>query len=199
MSEAETMLNSLSENDIALYTADTTTEGHIVVNTDRTITVPDGLKRIAIQFDHNMETVTFDCPRYWDGKDISAMTIYINYLRADNKSGSYVATNVKIDETDDSIFHFDWVVSRHASAVNGKLKFLVCTKKTDSDGNEINHWNSELNRDMYINEGLNSNDNIVDQYPDVIELLLSNAGYSDIDKDKKELNTRMDKLIKERG
>ena len=46
-------------------------EPHIVIDSHRAITVPEQLKRIAVQFDHNFETVTFDCPRYWDGHDLS--------------------------------------------------------------------------------------------------------------------------------
>lgn len=197
MSDAETMLDSLSENDIALYTADTITEGHIVVNTDRTITVPDGLKRIAVQFDNKIETVTFDCPRYWDGKDLSAMTIYINYLRSDNKPGSYIADNVTIDSTDTNIIHFDWSITRNASSIKGKLQFLVCAKASDADGNETNRWNSEVNKDMYISEGLECNSSIIELYPDVVEYLLSNSGCSN--SDKAELDERIDALIAERG
>ena len=54
-------------------------EEHIKIGLDRHITVPESLKRIAVQYDHNVETVTFDCPRYWDGHDMSKMTVYINY------------------------------------------------------------------------------------------------------------------------
>lgn len=32
------------------------TEPHIVVGSDRMITVPDELKNIAVQYDHNVET-----------------------------------------------------------------------------------------------------------------------------------------------
>ena len=55
-------------------------EEHIIIGRDRYITVPEGLKRIAVQYDHNVETVTFDCPRYWDEHDLSTMNIYINYI-----------------------------------------------------------------------------------------------------------------------
>ena len=64
MSQAEELLDSISVDDIALYTADPETEEHIVVGSDRFITVPNSLKRIGVQYDHNIETVTFDCPRY---------------------------------------------------------------------------------------------------------------------------------------
>ena len=109
MSQAEELLNSLEET--------TGIEGHIVVGKDRHITVPKDLKRIAVQYDHNVETVTFDCPRYWDDHDMSTMNIYINYMRPDRVRGMFLAKNVTVDETDDTIMHFDWTLSRNATLV----------------------------------------------------------------------------------
>ena len=163
MSQAEDLLNSLSENDIS-----TKTEPHIVVGSNRVITVPSELKRIAVQYDHNIETVTFDCPRYWDDHDMSTMKVYINYTRADNEPGCYIADDVAVDETDTSIMHFSWTISRHVTEAVGPLTILVCIKMVDADGNEVNHWNSERNTDMTISQGMECGDIIVNKYPDVI-------------------------------
>ena len=165
MSQAEELLNS-----VETYTADETTEPHIVVGEDRFIVVPDELKRIAVQHDHNIETVTFDCPRYWDEHDMSKMTIYIVYERVDGFTGSYIATNVTVDETDDTIMHFDWCVSRNATLVKGELEFQICVKN-NVEGVEVNHWNSEINREMYVSEGLECTvltpDNPPSEEPDI--------------------------------
>lgn len=170
MSQAEDLLNSLSENDIS-----TKTEPHIVVGSNRVITVPSELKRIAVQYDHNIETVTFDCPRYWDDHDMSTMKVYINYTRADNEPGCYIADDVAVDETDTSIMHFSWTISRHVTEAVGPLTILVCIKMVDADGNEVNHWNSERNTDMTISKGMECGDIIVNKYPDVITYLLAKA------------------------
>ena len=90
MSQADELLNSLSEGSSEV----TTESGNVVIGNDRFITVPDSLKKIAVQYDHNVETVTFDCPRYWDSVDLSTMKIYVNYLRADGKGGTQLCTNV---------------------------------------------------------------------------------------------------------
>ena len=171
MSQAEDLLNSLSENDIS-----TKTEPHIVVGSNRVITVPSELKRIAVQYDHNIETVTFDCPRYWDDHDMSTMKVYINYTRADNEPGCYIADDVAVDETDTSIMHFSWTISRHVTEAVGPLTILVCIKMVDADGNEVNHWNSERNTDMTISQGMECGDIIVNKYPDVITYLLADMG-----------------------
>lgn len=180
MSQADELLATASESTAELGEAVVGTailgfgalsqgeEGNIAIGVDRIIKVPDGLKRIAVQFDHNIETVTFDCPRYWDGLDMSAMSVYINYRRSDKVIGCFKAVNVAVDESDTSVMHFDWTISKNVTMAKGPLSFLVCIKKADEDGNEENHWNSELNQEMYISEGLESGEPIAEEYPDII-------------------------------
>lgn len=168
MSQANDLLNSVTES-----TAGSAAEGHIVIGRDRYITVPDDLKRIAVQYDHNIETVTFDCPRYWDGKDMSEMMIYVNYMRPDNAMGSFVCENITVDSDDEELMHFDWTITGNVTQIVGPISFLVCIKDTDAEGNEENHWNSELNTDLYISQGMKcSTDSALRKYPDIITQLL---------------------------
>lgn len=148
---------------------DNSVEGHIVIGRDRIVRVPDTLKRLAVQYDHNIETVTFDCPRYWDEHDMSKMSVYINYIRADKVSDVYPAKNVRVDATDDTIMHFDWTISRNVSEASGKIVFLVCVKKADEEGYEQNHWNSERCTDCYVSEGLEIEESVIELMPDLIE------------------------------
>ena len=173
MSQADELINGLSDEEFALYTANPTEEQHIIVDENRIITVPSELKKIAVQYDHNIETVTFDCIRYWDGHDMSTMKVYINYTRSDKYTGCYLADNVRVDEADDSIMHFDWTISRNVTESVGPLTILVCVKMVDADGNEVNHWNSERNTDMTISQGMECGDIIANKYPDVITYLLN--------------------------
>ena len=173
MSQADELINGLSDEEFALYTANPTEEQHIIVDENRIITVPSELKKIAVQYDHNIETVTFDCIRYWDGHDMSTMKVYINYTRSDKYTGCYLADNVRVDEADGSIMHFDWTISRNVTESVGPLTILVCIKMVDADGNEVNHWNSERNTDMTISQGMECGDIIANKYPDVITYLLN--------------------------
>jgi hypothetical protein len=168
MSQAANLLNDMPEEPINYGS-----ESHIVVGKDRFIIVPPELKRIAVQGDHNVETVVFDCLRYWDNHDLSTMRLYISYLRADGSAGSFLAENIVVDETDDEMIHFTWTITHHTSEIKGALRFLICAKKVDNDGNEVNHWNSEINDDMYVSEGLECEDMIVEAYPDIIEYILT--------------------------
>lgn len=170
MSKAEELLNTLAITETTNARLSTTDEPHLVIGPDRVVSVPNELKRLAVQFDHNVETVTFDCPRYWDEHDMSQMHIYINYLRPDKESAMFKAQNIVVDETDPSVMHFDWTISRNASEVPGQLVFLVCIKKADEEGNEKTHWNSELCKTCYISEGLEIDGEELKQlYPDIIE------------------------------
>lgn len=177
MSKAETLLNSLTDEQIAAYSANAE-EPHIVIGSDRYITVPESLKRIAVENDHNVETVTFDCPRYWDGRDLSEMIIYINCKLPDGSIVGFIAENMA---TDGDILHFDWTITRTIAQIKGSLAFLVCAKQTNSEGNEERHWNSELNTEMYISEGLEADTVIEGEYPDIVNQLLErmtvNEGY----------------------
>ena len=173
MSQANELLDSLTTDEIAAYSADSTSEPHIIIGSDRYITVPESLKRIGVQFDHNVETVTFDCPRYWDGLDMSKMIIYINYMLPGGIRAAYIAENISVDESDSTMMHFTWTISNHVTMTKGTLSFLVCIKKTDDEGNEVNHWNSELNREMFISEGMECQEIALSEYPDIITQLLT--------------------------
>lgn len=184
-SQADALLSSMTGSNAELGDAtlgtmvlgtsayDSDVEEHIVIQPNRYIIVPEALKRIAVQHDHNIETVTFDCPRYWDEHDMSEMKIYINYIRADNEPGTYPIDNgVTVDEENDTIMHFDWTITNDVTQVNGNIVFLVCVKKVDDEGNEENHWNSELNTDMYVSKGLETQEKVISKYPDLITHLL---------------------------
>lgn len=169
MSKADELLaNGANNSGISLQLANATNEPHISIDNDRVVSVPKELRRIAVQFDHNVETVTFDCPRYWDGLDMSELSVYINYMRKDREVGSYKATNVTVDNINSNIMHFNWTISRNVSLIKGELKFLVCIRKSDANGDEENHWNSELNNEMYISEGLEADETMFEPYPDII-------------------------------
>lgn len=169
MSQATDLLNSLTDDQILAYSADTGEEPHIVIGPDRHVTVPNSLKRIAVQYDHDVETVMFDCPRYWDNLDMSKMAVYINYGLSDGYLDSYPAKNVRADG---DLMHFEWTISRNVTQVVGKITFLVCVKNTDGEGNEVNHWNSELCNDMYVSEGLETEEQIAMENTDLVTQLL---------------------------
>lgn len=163
MSQADELLSGLSAgNDIE-------SELHFVINPDRTITVPDSLKKIAVQYDHNIETVTFDCFRYWDGHDLSAMKIFVGYLRADGIVG---LSETKVVSTDETSMSFEWTISQHATFVEGPLTIIVCIKEVGEENEVLYRWHSALNSDLFIKQGLETGVAVEEKYVDVIAGLL---------------------------
>ena len=160
MSQADELLATLS--------VDYTDEARIYVNDDRTITVPDELKHIAVQGDHNIETVTFDCPRYWDEHDFSQMKVYITYMRVDGFIDSYRTKNLRISEEDDTRILFDWTISGNVTKVSGNLSFLVYIESTSANP----CWHSRLNQQMVVDEGLSATEQIL-RAPESIEAVLA--------------------------
>ena len=169
MSLADELLDDLSMTGTT-FTATPETEPHIVISTDRKVSVPLELRNVAVQHDHNIETVTFDCPRFWDGNDLSTMVIYINYRRSDGGLGCDLAKNLVVE---DSIMHFDWCISKNATKAKGTLTFLICAKIADTEGNESIHWNSALNSEMFISEGLECTEQAANESADIIMDLLT--------------------------
>lgn len=172
MDKAEELLNTLDVNDENLYPVSPEEEAHIVIGKDRVITVPPDLRRLGVQYDKNVESVTFDCPRYWDGIDLLNMAMYINYIRSDRKTGSYHVADTAVVPDDENMINFTWTISEHVAYVNGKITFLVCAKHSDSSGASTNRWNSEINRDCYISEGMDTNQVIEDVNTDLITQVL---------------------------
>lgn len=139
-------------------------EDHIVINSDRSVTVPYKLKTIAVQYDHNIETVTFDCPRYWDGNDLSSMIANINFVRADSFQDTYRCEQISIDEADSNIIHFDWVISNKVTQTAGALKFIVCMQTSATDGSLSKVWHSEICDSIIVSKGLECVTDYVSDY-----------------------------------
>lgn len=186
MSLADDLLKTLTEEEQAVRLQDEAIEPNIVISSDRYITVPEELERIAVQYDHRVETVTFDCPRYWDGADMSKMNIRIHYTREDGLAGSYMAKNVVTDDDNPEIMHFDWTITRNVTGMAGKITFLVAINRVDKNGYETQHWNTEENDQMYVSPAIDSEEIIKDQYPDIysqmVELEQNANDFSNISK-----------------
>lgn len=156
MSLAEEMLATMPlSDDSSTYSADE--EPHIVINESRQAIVPNELKTIAVTGDKDIETVTFDCVRYWDGNDLSTFAIYLNYVLPDLTTGTYIPE--KITTTDgDEFYHFDWQIKNNITVKSGKISFAVTAVKTKQNENGETfvdkQWSSLPNGDCSIALGI---------------------------------------------
>jgi hypothetical protein len=149
MSLAENLLQTLSTDN---YNLDSTeAEPHIIVGRDRIISVPNQLKRIAVENDKNIETVTFDCVRIWDGYDLSTFAIYIAYVLPNGKEGTYIPTISAINK---DTFSFTWTLGSEITRHKGSLSISIIAQKTDDSGNLLQQWSSFVNNELSILDGL---------------------------------------------
>ena len=160
-------------SEILARTATPETEPHILIGKDRVVVVPPELQVVAVQYDHNVETVIFDCPRYWDEHDLSELKICINYMRADKRVGEFYCNDVWIDKSDDTMIHFKWTIGGHLTEASGGISFLVCAKSSNELGEILNRWNSVLNQEMRVSPGLLATGSIEKLYPDGIMSILT--------------------------
>lgn len=175
---------------------------HIIINNDRTVIVPASVYKIGNQYEHNVNKVTFDCPRYADDEhtiDLSAMKIYINYIRPDKKPLSSLAENVTVDEADPTIMHFDFNITRTVTLVDGVLDCLVCIKSTNSEGVEEHHWNSDIFSKLTVGKGMENEETIAEENIDLITQLLvnldtTNAEVSDVSERIDGVENRVDRV-----
>lgn len=167
MSKADELLNSIT-TETMLRSINPETEPHAVIDKDRFIIVPEEIRKVAVQYDHNVETIVFDCPRYWDGHDMSKWDVYVNYLRVDGVDGSYPADNVVVDEADDTIMHFEWTITLNASYAGGQLAIMVCTEHLGETSLDSHHWHSEIGRDFYVSPGMECKGGIEEIEPDLL-------------------------------
>jgi hypothetical protein len=154
MSLAEQMLATMPlSDDSVTYLADE--EPHIVINESRQAIVPNELKIIAVTGDKDIETVTFDCVRFWDGNDLSTFAIYLNYVLPDLSDGTYIPDSIVADG---DVFHFDWNIKNNITKKNGKIAFAITaikTKQNESGETVVDkQWGSLPNSDCSIALGL---------------------------------------------
>lgn len=167
MSQAEELLNSLSG------TTYSTEADYVTIGSDRFMVVPDNLKKLGVSADHDVNTIHFIGPRYSEnGTDLSQTTIWANYMRSDGYLDAAPCEDVTVDSEDETLMHYYWTISRNVTEAHGNLVVLVCAKSVDSAGNELRHWNSELCHDFYISEGMEVQESVITQYPDLIEYML---------------------------
>ena len=190
MSQANDLLQTLVEDTIV-----TTDTGNVVIGSDRYLVVPESMKKIGVQYDHNVNTVTFDCPRYFDGRDLSKMKIYVNYMRSDDKPGVSLCENLVVDSANSDLIHFDWVITDNVTAVPGTLAVLVCGVTVGLDGKATRHWNSELNTDMYVSEGMKCRETIIRRHPDIITQLLTRMENAEAEVDPDEVIRKINQAL----
>lgn len=147
----------------------TINDSTIVVNNDlRTMSIPEKVSILGVESDESVNRLKFRLPRYYCDLDLGEFNIYVNYLNGRTED-IYVVTDKK---TTDDYVEFSWLVGRNASKNKGYTKFVLCLKKSGSDGTVIKEFNTTVHK-LEVLEGLETevDSSLITQNKDLNDLI----------------------------
>lgn len=129
-------------------------------------------KTTLMQFDHNSERFTFECPRYIEAHDMSECNkVEVHYLNIDGNrqnSGVYVVDDFQVMDGDETQVTCSWVISSNATQLAGTLSFLL--RFLCVDGDIITYsWNTDMFTAQKVSKGIDASGAFETEYADVIE------------------------------
>lgn len=157
--------------------ADTGIEYCTVDDDTRLVTIPDKYKNFGVESDEKAKRVWFRFPKLVgnNGIDLSAISVRVNFRNANGDGDIYMVEDLTVDG--DYVI-FSWELSRKVTAYKGHISFVVCAVKSSTTGVVKNEWNTTLNKDCEVLEGLEVTEQIAQENPDIIEYILANLGGS---------------------
>lgn len=173
MPSVEELLNQDSE-EVEAYT-DTGIEYCIVDDDTRLVTIPEKYKKLGVESDEKAKRIWFRFPKLVgnNGVDLSAIGVRVNFRNANGERDIYIVEDLT---TDGDYVTFSWELTKKVTAYKGNVSFVVCAVKSDTDGTIKNEWNTTLNKECEVLEGLEVTEQIEQENPDIIEYILANLG-----------------------
>ena len=147
----------------------TINDSTIVVNNDlRTMSIPEKVSILGVESDESVNRLKFRLPRYYCDLDLGEFNIYVNYLNGRTED-IYVVTDKK---TTSEYVEFSWLVGRNAFKNKGYTKFVLCLKKSGSDGTVIKEFNTTVHK-LEVLEGLETevDSSLITQNKDLNDLI----------------------------
>ncbi|MGN1193818.1 MAG: hypothetical protein ACI4S0_14195 [Dorea sp.] len=173
------MADMTLEEALAAATVDDSSEtAYCTVDDDsRLVTIPEKCKKLGVESDEKAKRVWFRFPKLVgnNGVDLSAIGVRINFRNANGDGDIYPVEDVT---PDGDYVIFSWELSRKVTAYKGNISFVVCAVKSATDGTTKNEWNTTLNKECEVLEGLEVSEQIAQENPDIIEYILANLGGS---------------------
>ncbi|MCD8146905.1 MAG: hypothetical protein LUD84_06470 [Clostridiales bacterium] len=175
-----------SDEIVAIYSG-SSSEEYVLVAADREMTVESESYLAGVVGDHNSNPVRFRIDRYVDGGDLAECTsFYIVWQNKTAGTSGKADMTMAIDEDNTKKLIGVWLVDYETCAAAGTLDIVFRAVQEDSSGNIVYEWQTLLNSNMYINEGIDEaetdegdstvsssssdNDDTVDYYIDSDEL-----------------------------
>lgn len=173
------MADMTLEEALAAATVDDALEtSYCTVDDDtRLVTVPEKYTKLGVESDEKAKRVWFRFPKMVgnNGIDLSEISVRVNFRNANGDGDIYVVEDVT---PDGDYVIFSWELTRDVTAYKGHISFVVCAVKSSSTGVVKNEWNTTLNKECEVLEGLEVTEQIVQENPDIIEYILANLGGS---------------------
>lgn len=147
----------------------------IIDDATRSITVAEKFKLLGVESDEKVKRIKFKCSKIvGDNTDLSQLRLYVHYRNSNKEEDSYLIEDVK---TIGEEITFSWLLSRKVTKYVGNVQFIVSAKKSQADGTLTNEWNTTLNKDCNVLEGLpiGTPPSVEQAEKDIIEQLLNNV------------------------
>lgn len=150
------------------------TDNHFIIDpVTRTIGNPTG-KLVLIQYDHNSERFTFECPRYVDDHDMSLCNrVEIHYINTGTNNtkntGVYEVNDLQVSP-DGNTVTCSWLISQNATQNVGKLNFVIRFACIAEDGIVEYAWNTSIYSDIIVAKSIYNGQEFIEDYVDVLEM-----------------------------
>lgn len=126
-------------------------------------------KSEIVQFDHNSERLTFECPRYIEGHDmLNCNKVIVNYL-CGNLYGAYEVDDLKMKPSTTDTVLFSWLISSNATQKVGKVHFAITFECVQTTGEVTYKWNTKIIESIQVVEGMSYDNTIVYENIDILE------------------------------
>lgn len=141
-------------------------DSHFIIDPVTRTIQNDGEKNL-VQFDHNSERKTFECPRFVEGHDmLNCNRVIVNYLDND-LPGVYEVDDLTMKDTNTVMF--SWLISSNATQKTGNIFFAITFMCVQTNGDVTYRWNTAINQGLKVIEGMNQNSTIVYDNVDILE------------------------------
>lgn len=134
----------------------------------RKITIPSRIKNLGVESDADVKRLYFKIQKQYGEMDFTKADIRINFANANGEGDYYPVADKQVEG---GTVTFSWLVGRNATEYKGDVCFIVCAKISDIEGIVKKEFNTTL-ASLPVLEGKETTQQIVQQYPDVIEQIL---------------------------
>lgn len=144
---------------------------HFTINTTtRAISNALNKKVTLMQYDNKSERYSFDINRHIDGHDLSSCNrVQIHFINIgtnrEKHPGLYLVDDVQVNESDENIITFTWLISQDATLLNGTLTFLISFECVDGD-KILYRWSTSPYASIQIAAGMDNDNTIFETYAD---------------------------------